>query len=1046
MQGEKYDHSTQAGKQDSSLATPQPPRQRQRKTAVVLSVITCLFMGIIGFEIINDKNGSSDTNPGRDNDRSSSVMMFSKNKEYEEVGISGNILALADGPHAVSQITKLQEENRLQSEKIKALTDEIIQTNMMVGNLRPELFLSRETLRDIRLDEMERKITAKDELNGRLKGDIQTLQEELTDNQKKINQMQTTIDSLTSALENHKSMLAKAEEKSMLLNELAENVEEFAIQKQNYLDQLTRSQYQANAKSDLIKELTVEIDDYTKQKQNLEKELAAAKESASLKGNLLNELTLQIDEFTKRSFRLENEIVTAREHEKIKSDLMSELESHVEDYIQQKKQIEQELAKAKETTNALQKDLETALSNFESEHKRALAFEEQINTLENTETASNKTLEGLKKDFQATLEDFDVQRKHSLDVEEQLKLELNRVNTEYSAVVQELDKARQELSQYQTELQKALASYDDHHQHSSDIEEQLKIELNKINAEYATVVQELDKTRNEASGYQTDLQKALANYDDEHQHSNDLEQHLKLELNKLSADYTSAQEELNKARAEASSLHADLQKALANYEDEHKHLLDIEEQLKSDLNKVNAEYAAALQELDKNRQSASGFQTHLETALANYENEHKRSLDHEEQLQQALDKISSLNQEIAARQTTDEKHQEIEEFAKSLSETKNDLMNQLEKISAELDQEKTKSLSLKNQLDSALNDHDAYKHNNEEQEQKLHAIASQLSEKEANLAAAEQKIDDLIRQMEQASDHNRNLVQEKENIHSKYKQEIAQLSNPDQLDQLKTDLKVALANYEEEHKHAQEIENQLKSYEDRFHNESAHANAQEGLLNQLSSNLQEAIANYENEHKKVMEIQEQLKLTAEKTATLEQELSSSRQIADATHQELNERAHSLSNAKGDLEDQLQKLAAELDDEKSKSQNLNEDLSNALHDHDAEKQTTFELEQKLQHIALQLNEKEKHLSIAEQKISEMLARMEEMSQQNHQLMIDKADLEEKYHQELVQVSNQENLLNQLTEDLNNQKIALEKIEKVRQDLANELENENKHNEQ
>lgn len=79
MQGEKFDHSTHAGKQDSSLAPPQPPRQRQRKTAVVLSVITCLFMCIIGFEIINDKDDSSISDPVKNTD-AAAPLMFSRGK------------------------------------------------------------------------------------------------------------------------------------------------------------------------------------------------------------------------------------------------------------------------------------------------------------------------------------------------------------------------------------------------------------------------------------------------------------------------------------------------------------------------------------------------------------------------------------------------------------------------------------------------------------------------------------------------------------------------------------------------------------------------------------------------------------------------------------------------------------------------------------------------------------------------------------------------------------------------------------------------------
>lgn len=235
----------------------QPPKERQRKTAVMLSVITCLFMGIMGYEII------------RNNDLESPAKHIFLER-VEQVKVNEESLPLK----------VLHAQNKLQAQQITALKIELNETAHRLHEIQLSLLSAKQASNDNKILNLQAALDEKGEENHKLQALLSTLQVLIEDNDLKMTHMEQTIDSLTDMLEQHQM---KKEKTTEVYAKRVENLQEaFQVEKEELVKSIHALEFSQG-------QLKTELGEHYAEIVRLEEELAKHHHAFSEKeGELLS--------------------------------------------------------------------------------------------------------------------------------------------------------------------------------------------------------------------------------------------------------------------------------------------------------------------------------------------------------------------------------------------------------------------------------------------------------------------------------------------------------------------------------------------------------------------------------------------------------------------------------------------------------------------------------------------------------------------------------------------------------------------------------------
>lgn len=169
----------------------QPRRERKRNTAIMLSAITCLFMGIMGYEMIRYEPLSATVSPV-----STETSLVAKPKIFLEKAESQQTNELP--------IRVLSSQNRLQAQKIKALKADLDLVTQRLHDFHLSIQSATKAVESKKVHELETELSQNKQANEHLQDSIHHLHEEIELMDQKSMTMEQTIDSLLSMMDSHK--------------------------------------------------------------------------------------------------------------------------------------------------------------------------------------------------------------------------------------------------------------------------------------------------------------------------------------------------------------------------------------------------------------------------------------------------------------------------------------------------------------------------------------------------------------------------------------------------------------------------------------------------------------------------------------------------------------------------------------------------------------------------------------------------------------------------------------------------------------------------
>lgn len=894
MQTEKFDSSSQPGKQDNKNPVAQPPRQKQRITAIALSAITCIFLCVIGFEIINNKPPSW---PGLKKDTAS--LFFSKKSLHNKVTL-GKPLAPPENSSATApaqpqndaQIEQLVQLNQLQAQKIKKLREELADINQRLNDVRPESLATAEPVIEENAnienvpeqdtEKFSKQIAEQEELNQKLTA---TLQE----NEQKTHHLQLAIDALTTMVHTHKDAHEKTKEQLQI--HLAEAQERHKGAKEHELELLAT-----------IAKTEGELNDAIARAENDKLRIQELEHKLAINTNLLHITQSELEPYKVRVEQAEQALQIAV------NDLQDSKDSQKTEF--------------KETINLLNEQIVTLRMDLNAETDRSASviasLKEENSDLISELTSKSETLSKQEEKFNL-MRGVLIELKDRLSAADKVLVrqnetieakqsEINQLSatmeTTKTDLLAQLDVLTNELHQEKTrgeELKQQLAEgLQQEKAHSEEIAKKLNDELQQEKSKSDDLAQKLTFARNE--------------YDAEQRRAQDiLQQLMEIELQKLSTEQQLSQH----------------QKMLANREQQ---VDDLSNTLEATKTNLASQYDTLQNQLNQEKAKSDSLAQKLTHAKEEYEQEQRHAQEIAQQLNQIAEKSSSAEQKLTQHQNTlTSREQQINALAQALEATRVEMTSQIESIKNELSHEKTNSQALAQKLAQVQKEYET------EQRQA-------------------QEVTQLLKQLEQQSTSTQQQLHHHQN---------ALASKEQQIDALSKDLETTRIN----------LAAQLEESKRLLQQEKARG---EALTQQLTQSQEQ----YDAEKQRSQEVAQQLKQFEKKSTTAEQKLALHQHTLSTREAQVNDLTSSLESTKSELTAQIESLHQELIRERAKSQSLQEELTVVKDDYDAEQHSTYELDRRLKAITQELKVKEKNLADAEQTLSDIVQRMDDLERENY----------------------------------------------------------------
>lgn len=692
------------------------PKDHKRKTTLMLSAITCLFMCVLGYEMVREE--SNDTH----GDGPKRIEIVTPQKTHQGFNTDQRQLAL------------LNAQNQHLSQKILSFKDEAKNASERLHTMQVAMTAVQKKVESEKVIALQGVIREKEKAQQALQNTIANLEAEIADHKEQILSMEASIETFQEMIElhkrskdqliaNYKSKLdhlqtALDEEKSLLLaqiheiegskheererlthiildleerqkllqNESAEHAEEIAflenelnkysliaLQKDEELDSIYTSQKENDSR---VQDLATIIQLEQLLSSQNETELHYLSSSHAAKEQAIRELELSLDNSKNRIAEVETLLASHT------TDLMAKEDAI--NVLQETQQLSQKEYEAR--IHALAKNLDSEKQAYEAQ---LIAQESELSALK----ALNETLgqEILKKEETNTTLAFEKQHQEaklkSLESDLEHKLvSIEKLEEQLSLLDEDSSKAKLAHETRERSLTEELAAL-------QKLNGDLQVELSLLSEEKVT----LEAKMHEASDLQLALQDKLR------EHENDLASKAE-EIERLKASFDQSHEEL-------AALQQELSQALIQALEQNKTHESTIAELQKELDSIITKSAVA-----------EAKNTSLETELG--------------ALQQKLEE-----QQLSYRllEENDTRSLTIETQAKELELTKATLA----KIQSEYDSERQNAFLLESQIDSLKNSLTNYEN----------ALASQSEEFNRSLEAKNQELEVVERSLKEALSH-----------------------------------------------------------------------------------------------------------------------------------------------------------------------------------------------------------------------------------------------------------------------------------------------------
>ncbi len=699
---------------------PSPQKGNQRTTAVVLSIVTCLFMCALGYEIIQlNQQKAAGTPPSPVGNKRASgepsrpiAYRESVSSDYDD-----------DDEYMNYEIKALREQNRRQAAKIKSLKQEIVNRLQEQHDLKATLFKQEGDPRDkARIAELNNQLAQKEMVTMQLQHQLKELEVEKQQFDKKMLHAEVTKEALTSMLEQQRSV--RDQEISKLKSQIstlekqreAENLNatsrmlQYEDTQQRLRESVEDSNYAHFYLESEINHLKESLASSQEERRSLENDLLeqlyntvaslelTELETATLKNKLRGAYVKHnksLKENNQKISRLEKEIAEHRKHLKEKNALFDSIHDvYSVALIQTKTEIDD-------------------VANLYEEEK------EKSQTLENELAKERDVLQTLQRNYRNLKKD----RKLSLEVERKLV----DSNEKIAFLQAELDVQKFSLAEREKHL------------------DQLNQGRTALESKYQDKIQELSATLHH-----------------EQTNKSNMEVHI---------EYLSGKLELENARHQTTkSALQELSSTLHDLESQVQHTAQTED----DLKKSNVRAIALQKELERQQELLSSKEQQIGV---NLQKEQEAIARLEKELEANKDAVYDKQMQLLAiEQSKKELEQQLHTHIKSLtSELEQErayiasLENELRETQSELQQEKQAHESTK----TVYTDLNTTKKTLEEQNRYNASLQKSLEENKQKLAELEAELD--IRQgvLETKDYHLQSTVMKQSQVVSRLEQELS---------------------------------------------------------------------------------------------------------------------------------------------------------------------------------------------------------------------------------------------------------------------------------
>lgn len=954
----------------------QPPKERQRKTAIMLSVITCLFMGIMGYEIV--RNNSA---PAEDAGQNSILLeRTEKNTAYNDENLPLKVL------HA---------QNRLQAQKIKTLKTELNETAHRLHEIQLSLLSAKQASDNSKIEELEASLAQKNEENDRLQASLATLQVLIEANDLKMVHMEQTIDSLMLMADTHqnkKEKISDAYTKRLELlqqgfqaekNELIKNIESLELSQtqlktelgEHYAEivhleeELAKGSSALSEKEEELLSLSASYDASKIERAVSETNLAYHIDAnRTILEHLLNEqdrkvaeLSQQLQEAWQSAARTNEELIAAQailrdkemellqlsDNNNVLKEELTQLQNHHEGVLAHGKNIAQEFDKHKDT-HAI---LESELASLKVDHyttsrslteKLAASEENLVKAQESHELASRKIEELSEQLFNATHR-LDHREQELARIEENAKMELQQLQEQTSHTLAELQtqkdlyenfkKAHEEqenaVRQLEIELQDAKTELQSKNEYSAEAMDKIAALLQTIEAKESELdriqetgrhnieshAQELERLQQQLAHAENDLQAHLTMLEDtRREHSNASNKVIELQT---------ALEEIQREHSGVSSTVSELQAALEDTRREHSNatnkVIELQAALEearhehSGVNSTVRELEAALEETRREHSNASNKVIELQTALEETRRDHSDASSKVIELQTTLE--DTRREHANATNKISELQASLEEALQKQQYFDSDSQQQL---LSQKDEEVQQLQQLLDQAKSEMQEQQARAATLIEEVKIAYEATHRDLEAEQQLhLSTQQQIDDLKRALEQ---------KEQEWILSHDALAQGHQTKEFEISSLQSELEQTKSELQKQQEHTQnlmkDMESTLLTVTSDLEKEKAHKSEIEQHLNELKQSLQQREEEYARTHQ---DARQAITSHSEEIEELKKQLAHS----DAELLTQIEQIESLKNNHSDDKSKYQEAIVDLERAKTELAHQNDGFRKAI---------------------------------------------------------------------------------------------------------------------
>jgi chromosome segregation ATPase len=1000
---ERHNHNSDEHSRDAQSQNDkkQINKQHHRTTAVALSILVLASLGLIGFEIISNKESFSENRSIRG---SKSLLILSHEKERDGAGLIANLTARNNG--SGNEIDALNDTNKVQANKIKALKRQLVEANQKIHEVKGHLFTKGDPSDRSRLAEICQDLVEKERESCEFKEKVEQLEKERQETYQKINRLEHTIDALAAMTDSQRS----TKEQAIL----------------SFQDQIEQLQNLANAER---KELTSTIEELEQTQSELK---GSFSEKLALIKNLENEITWQYNILSEKDHEIQSlsqlyttsektmnkqlqDLIVAMELELLKnSNLATEVNvAHARHnaQLQFTKSLEERIVQADEKTKQIYShfannthllikeylDFQGLLDVYSNSYNQLASKNRKLANLVKKE--KNKANE-LQSNLSEALSQNDNQQQRNICLEQ----ELNKTSQHLSALNEKLETEQYLLNQKQQELDILTYSH-------ASLRDQLNERISQLNANLTeeqqnlhdrdaliqnlTINLELEKTRSQELNHM--LKNAIVEGKKEQEKNLDLEEELsqkteiiaslegrvqdkQTEISELNKQLSSTSSDYAQEQVKTQELHRALVTALQENENELLQLKDLTRILdehtdtvtllqdrlsekKNTIDQLQENLAKIQDDLEEEKDLNEELQKTLAITLARKDAEQERALTLENEVQTNTKKLVFLQDSLA------DKHHEIRT-----------LLDQIRAFNSDLNQEQERSQSLQKNLEIALAKHD-------KEFRTAKGMESMLKDNELQIHSLLEQLDVMANKLNSEHQRSRDLELSL----------VSALSKHDSTLDYSKDLEKSLW------ENSQKIDEQKQAIE-RLNQQINHLN------DDIELEQNRGMAFKQANDKEAME-----RFELEKAALEAQLIIDDLKLAVSTKENENQA----------LQNKVLGLGAELDKEINHSLQLQTDISH----NDTLKGQIYRLQQELHELRIIISEKEETLSQQQQEQGKTVQEKAKLQQNLNQLQQDKAALEGRYVNQLNLVLKQQELVNQISNELTSQKERVRQLESI-----------------